>query len=120
MALAPQDLPEYSDEFPALQDCMAEAGYPNFFDRSAESNPFAEFRAAAGVTDAELEMANAYADCSVATDFPTTYVETVSAVLDEFDGEYQAELTALRVERDTALEQARTILIDHGIDPFTD
>lgn len=119
MALAPQDLPEYSDEFPALQNCMSEAGYPNFFNRGAEPNPFAEFRAAPGVTDAELEMANAYADCSIATNFPTAYVETVGAVLDEFDREYQAELTALRAERGTALEQARTILIEHGIDPFT-
>jgi hypothetical protein len=119
LALAPPDLPEYSDEFPALQNCMSEAGYPNVFDPGAEPNPLAEFRAEPGVTDAELEMANAYADCSIATDFPTAYVETVSAVLDEFDREYQPELTALRAERDTALEQARTILIDRGIDPFT-
>lgn len=119
MALSPQDLPEFDDEFPALQQCMAEAGYPSFFDRGAEPNPFADFMAESGVTDTELEMANAYADCSIATDFPTTYVETAAAVLDEFDQAYQSELAALRVERDTALEQARTILTDNGIAPFT-
>ena len=119
MALHPQDLPEFADEFPAMRDCMAEAGYPNFFERGAEPNPFAEFMAESGVSEEELAMANAHADCSIATNFPITYVETVSAVLDEFDREYQSELAALRSERDTALELARAVLTEHGIDPFT-
>lgn len=119
MALLPQDLPEFADEFPAMRDCMAEAGYPNYFERGAEPNPFAEFRAESGVSEVELAMANAHADCSIATNFPTTYVVTVSAVLDEFDREHQSELAALRSERDTALVLARTVLTEHGLDPFT-
>lgn len=119
IALMPERLPEFSDRFATLQACMSDAGYPDFFVLGADPSPFAEFITEPGVTESELEMANAYADCSIATDFPTSYVETVSSVLDEFDREYQSELAALRVERNTALEQARTILIDHGIEPFT-
>lgn len=91
IALEPQTLPEFADRFPALQDCMTQAGYPDFFDPTA--NPFAEFRTDHGVTEAELAMANAFADCNIATEFPTTYIETVSAVLDEFDQQHQQELS---------------------------
>ena len=118
-ALSPSQLPEFADQFPAVQACMSEAGYPHFFDPSADTNPFVEFRVEPGVTEEELELANAHADCVVSTNFTAAYVNTVSAVLDEFDEEYQAELIALRAERDVALERARTILTDHDIEPFT-
>lgn len=118
IALNPENLPEFADEFPALKDCMADAGYPNHFD-DVGSPLWVEFMATPGVSDEELELANAFADCYIATNLPTTYVEAVSGVLDEFDRGYASELEALRVERDTALELARSVLIDHGIDPFT-
>lgn len=119
MALAPQMLPEYADEFAPLRDCMAAAGYPSFWDFDAEPNPFAEFMAEPGVSEAELATANAHADCSIALDVPTTYVETVGAVLDDFDRAHRSDLAALRSERDAALVLARTILAEHGLDPFT-
>lgn len=118
LALTPQELPEFADQFSAFRDCLANAGYPNYFDRDGGS-PFDAFLAEPGVSADELEMANADADCRIATNIPDTYVATVSAVLDEFEREYADELAAVRTERDTALDLARSVLDDHGIDPFT-
>lgn len=107
--------------YPDFEDRMSLAGYPGYGDDSddADNNPFAAFRADPEPSDAELAMANADADCSVATDEPTAYVEAVVPVVDAVEREHADGLAELRAERDAALALARQALTAHGIEPLT-
>jgi hypothetical protein len=116
--LLPSRLPEYAAEYRNFDACITAAGYPTYGD-VGDTSPLWEFNPEEPAGTEELALARADADCRMSTGLPTTYVETVGSILDDFERQYASELTTVRTERDTALAIARTVLASHDIEPFT-
>lgn len=117
-SLGPAELPEFADGYQSYDDCMVTAGYPDH-DAFGTDNPFSEFFINPESTDEERDAVDADADCRISTDLPTTYVNALIPVLDEYDDLYSAEIAAIQAERNMSLDTARTILTENGIEPFT-